>query len=251
MNHGRRRSRPSAVGCAVALAVLFTTVGGVRAAPTALLPTASDHRSVESAITEASAQFNIPPSWIRAVMRVESSDNARALSPKGAMGLMQIMPETWEALRWRYHLGGDPYDVHDNILAGTALLRELYDRFGAGGFLAAYNAGPSRYLAFLTQGQPLKVETQLYLGKLAALLPELQIGQVPFAAGPLSNWRTASLFAPGRLASTSQTWAAVQPETQSIPPSAIAPTRSPSASQASLAPAPAGLFAVLTAPDSP
>ena len=75
-------------------------------------------------------------------MQVESGGNLRALSPKGAIGLMQIMPLTWEALRQRYRLGADPYDAHDNILAGTALLRELYDRFGAGGFLAAYNAGP-------------------------------------------------------------------------------------------------------------
>ena len=251
MTGGRRRRRPSAAVCVVALAVLFTTVGGVRAAPTAPLPAASDDRSVESAITEASARFNIPPSWIRAVMRVESSNNPRALSPKGAMGLMQIMPETWEVLRWRYHLGGDPYDVHDNILGGTALLRELYDRFGGGGFLAAYNAGPSRYLAFLKQGRPLKVETQLYLAKLAALLPELQIGQVPFAAGPLSNWRTASLFAPGGLASASQTWAAARPGNQSNSLSATASNSSPSTPPASLAPTSAGLFAVLSAPGSP
>ena len=61
-------------------------------------------------------------------MNVESAGDVRARSPKGAMGLMQIMPETWAELRSRYGLGNDPYDPHDNILAGTAYLRELRDR---------------------------------------------------------------------------------------------------------------------------
>src|SRR5216683_129537 len=52
----------------------------------------------------------------------------------------------WETqLRLRYRLGRDPRDPHDNILAGAAYLREMHDRFGAAGFLAAYNAGPGRY----------------------------------------------------------------------------------------------------------
>ena len=75
-------------------------------------------------------------------MRVESLGDPLALSPKGAMGLMQIMPDTWSELRSRYGLGADPYDPHDNIIAGAAYLRELHDRYGERGFLAAYNAGP-------------------------------------------------------------------------------------------------------------
>jgi hypothetical protein len=251
MIRGRRRCRPSTAGCAVALATLFITIGEVKAASAAASAAASNSASVASAIAEASARFSVPASWIRAVMRVESGNNARALSPKGAMGLMQIMPASWETLQWRYHLGGDPYDVHDNILGGTALLRELYDRFGASGFLAAYNAGPSRYLAFLTQGQPLKPETQLYLAKLATLLPELQIGHAPLAPAAPPNWRTASLFAPGWQASTSQVWAAARPANQSNSPSAAAPTSAPNASPASLAPGSQGLFAVLSASGSP
>jgi hypothetical protein len=251
MIRGRRRSRPSTAGCTVALAALFITIGDVKAASAAPSAAASDSASAASEIAEASARFSVPASWIRAVMRVESSNNPRALSPKGAMGLMQIMPETWEVLRWRYHLGGDPYDVHDNILGGTALLRELYDRFGASGFLAAYNAGPSRYQAFLTQGQPLKAETQLYLAKLAALLPELQVGDVPFAPAAPPNWRTASLFAPGWQASTSQVWAAARPGNQSNSPPTTAPTSPLNASPASLAPASAGLFSAISAPGSP
>ena len=76
-------------------------------------------------------------------MHVESIGDVRARSPKGAMGLMQIMPETYAALRARYALGANPYDPRDNILAGAAFLRELHDRYGTPGFLAAYNAGPA------------------------------------------------------------------------------------------------------------
>src|SRR3546814_10072998 len=73
--------------------------------------------------------------WIRAVMRVESRGDARAISPKGAIGLMQVMPATWTEMRTRYALGPDPYDPRDNILAGAAYLREMHDRYGSPGFL--------------------------------------------------------------------------------------------------------------------
>src|SRR3546814_5730962 len=77
-------------------------------------------------------------------MRVESRGDVRAVSPKGAMGLMQLMPDTWASLRVRLGLGANPYDPRDNILAGAAYLREMHDRYGSPGFLAAYNAGPGR-----------------------------------------------------------------------------------------------------------
>jgi soluble lytic murein transglycosylase-like protein len=56
-------------------------------------------------------------------MHAESSAKQRARSERGAMGLMQIMPKTWTELRARHGLGADPYDPHDNILAGTAYIR--------------------------------------------------------------------------------------------------------------------------------
>jgi soluble lytic murein transglycosylase-like protein len=102
-------------------------------------------------ITEASRRFGIPESWIRAVMRVESSGRVHAISPKGAIGLMQIVPDTWAGLRQRYRLGRNPRDPRDNILAGTAYLREMHDRYGAAGFLAAYNAGPAAMRSILRQ----------------------------------------------------------------------------------------------------
>jgi soluble lytic murein transglycosylase-like protein len=120
-------------------------------------------------VEEASRRFGVPVRWIRAVIDVESAGDVRARSPKGAMGLMQIMPETWAELRLRYDLGNDPYDPRDNILAGTAYLRELRDRYGSPGFLAAYNAGPSRYEEHLA-GRPLPVEARAYLDKLAPVV---------------------------------------------------------------------------------
>ncbi|KJC40148.1 hypothetical protein UB31_28015 [Bradyrhizobium sp. LTSP849] len=121
-------------------------------------------------ITEASKRFAIPEHWIRSVMRVESAGEVRARSQKGAMGLMQIMPLTWSELRARYDLGADPYAPRDNILAGTAYIRELYQRFGAPGFLAAYNAGPTRYENHLATGRSLPDETQDYVAILAPMI---------------------------------------------------------------------------------
>ena len=88
-------------------------------------------------VEETSRRFGVPVRWIRAVIDAESAGDVRARSPKGAMGLMQIMPETWAELRLRYDLGNNPYGPHDNIIAGIAYLRELRDRYGSPGFLAA------------------------------------------------------------------------------------------------------------------
>src|ERR1700737_4303253 len=68
---------------------------------------------------------------------------------------MQIMPGTWRELRSRCHLGVDPYDPHDNILVGTAYIRELHDHCGVPGFLAAYSAGTGRYERHLATGRAL------------------------------------------------------------------------------------------------
>jgi hypothetical protein len=147
-------------------------------------------------VDEAAQRFAIPATWIHAVMRVESDGNPMAVSPKGAKGLMQIMPETWVDLRARYQLSADPFDPHDNIVAGAAYLRELYDRFGAAGFLAAYNAGPRRFEDYLTGLRPLREETTDYLAKLQMMLPALHIGATTNAVVNVMDWRRAGLFAP-------------------------------------------------------
>jgi membrane-bound lytic murein transglycosylase B len=161
-------------------------------------------------VTEASKRFAVPEHWIRAMMRVESGGKLRARSSKGAMGVMQIMPKTWSDLRARYGLGADPYDLRENILAGAAYIRELHDRYGAPGFLAAYNAGPRRYEDHLATGRPLPDETQSYVAALAPLIGAEQAGRktvavaksLTSARSPLFVERTASNSS-GNLASPS------------------------------------------------
>ena len=110
------------------------------------------------------------------------------------MGLMQIMPETWATLRLRYSLGADPFDPHDNILAGAAYLRELHDRYGSPGFLAAYNAGPARYEDHLATGQPLPAETRAYVALLAPLIGTGAIDDNAMVAIAARSWTEAPLF---------------------------------------------------------
>ena len=145
-------------------------------------------------ITEAAQRFELPATWIRAVLRAESDGDPRALSPKGAIGLMQVMPETWNDLRVRHRLGSDPYDPHDNIIAGTAYIRELFDRYGSPGWIAAYNAGPGRFEASL-RGVPLPAETRAYVANVAPAIDsgETTNGGVIAAADPFS-WTRAPLF---------------------------------------------------------
>lgn len=132
-------------------------------------------------VSEASQQFGIPEQWIYAVIRVESAGRVRAVSTAGAMGLMQLMPGTWARQRARFSLGQDPFDPRDNILAGTSYLREMYDRYGAQGFLAAYNAGPGRYEDWLAGRRSLPLETRRYVVRITPLLQSERI----LAAAPL------------------------------------------------------------------
>ena len=146
------------------------------------------------AVAEAAQRFGIPEAWIRAVMRVESAGDVRAISSAGAMGLMQIMPATWAELRVRHRLGGNPYDPRDNILAGAAYLREMHDRYGSPGFLAAYNAGPGRYEEYLA-GRPLPAETRAYVATLASIVGGGELtGPVTVAAADPLAWTRAPLF---------------------------------------------------------
>lgn len=128
-------------------------------------------------------------------MRIESAGNVRAVSPKGAMGLMQIMPETWAGLRSRHRLGSNAFDSRDNILAGTAYLREMLDRYGSPGFLAAYNAGPGRYEEHLA-GRPLPAETRAYVAKLRPTFGggELIAPATVIAVADPRAWTRAPLF---------------------------------------------------------
>ncbi len=123
-------------------------------------------------VSEASGRFDVPERWIRQVMRQESGGQLYQrgqliTSPAGAMGLMQVMPETYDELRVRYELDEDAYDPHNNVLAGAAYLREMYDIYGSPGFLAAYNAGPKRLDDYLANVRPLPDETRRYVANIA------------------------------------------------------------------------------------
>jgi hypothetical protein len=123
-------------------------------------------------IEEASSRYDVPDVWIRTVMNVESrgqeyQNGQLTTSPVGAMGLMQVMPQTYDELRDQYRLSDDPYDPHDNILAGAAYMREMYDIYGSPGFLAAYNAGPRRLDDYLGNLRPLPDETRRYVAMIA------------------------------------------------------------------------------------
>lgn len=161
--------------------IFFLAVGviaiGVSGVPdpswAASIPAPAGTDPYGAVIAEAVQRFDIPATWIRAVMEAESGGDTGAISSKGARGLMQIMPATWADLRARYGLGSDPFDVHDNILAGAAFLREMHDRYGSPGFLAAYNAGPGRYEDYRDRQRPLPPETRAYV---AGLLPLIGLG---------------------------------------------------------------------------
>jgi len=157
---------------------------------------ASVQQAINTYIAEAARRFGIPQPWIRAVMEVESAGNPRAVSTAGAMGLMQIMPGTWAELRVVNRLGNDPFDPRDNILAGTAYLRKMYDRFGSPGFLAAYNAGPARYQEHLDTGRALPQETRNYLAILAPLIGDgTNVARAVSRPQRTQDWRDAPLFA--------------------------------------------------------
>jgi hypothetical protein len=123
-------------------------------------------------ISAASQRFDVPGSWIRNVMRVESGGNEYmdghlTVSAAGAMGLMQLEPETYREMAAQFGLGSDPFNPYDNIMAGTAYIHQMYVIYGSPGFLAAYNAGPGRLNEYVNDHVPLPQETQTYLAMIA------------------------------------------------------------------------------------
>lgn len=124
------------------------------------------------------AEYELDPTLIRAVIQVESNFNRKAISPKGAQGLMQLMPATV----WRFSVG-DVYDPHENIGAGARYLRQLLDLFRGdlSLALAAYNAGENAVLRY--KGVPPYAETRDYVTKVLSLYRRGQRERQ--AAGPV------------------------------------------------------------------
>src|SRR5665213_3182250 len=130
-------------------------------------------------VTAASHRAGVPVAWINAVMRVESggrtmlTEKQPMVSSKGAIGLMQVLPQTFEEMRAQYRLGGDPFDPKNNIPAGAAYLRWLRGKYGYPAMFAAYNAGPERVDDLLAHGKPLPAETQSYVIRVGAILDKV------------------------------------------------------------------------------
>jgi soluble lytic murein transglycosylase-like protein len=91
-------------------------------------------------------------------------------SRAGAMGLMQLMPETWAELRDKYGLGSNPHDPHDNVFAGTAYLSDLKARYGYPAMFIAYNHGPGNLERHLATNNTLPRETRDYVAAITANL---------------------------------------------------------------------------------
>lgn len=214
--------RRSGVGSVVGLVILLLAPPGAVLAQDAPAGETIANHPHAAPVTEAARRFGIPEGWIWAVMRAESNGDLRTVSPAGAMGLMQIMPATWASLRARYQLGSDPFDARDNILAGAAYLREMYDRYGdVTAMLAAYNAGPGRTDEYLSRGRPLPVATRAYIAKLASITggsddTRLAVAQPP---DPFA-WRHAALF-PAHAGGSSTAATAPSEGAQAVP-SAVA-----------------------------
>jgi hypothetical protein len=127
-------------------------------------------------ITQASQRFHVPKAWIRAVMRQESGgrtmlgENQPMVSRAGAVGLMQVLPATYDEMAADHSLGANPFDDRDNIMAGTAYLRWLHQKYGYPAMFAAYNAGPGRVEDQLANGASLPAETRAYVGGITGTL---------------------------------------------------------------------------------
>jgi soluble lytic murein transglycosylase-like protein len=125
-------------------------------------PRAPDDPEIAGAVAECAERFDLDPALLHAVIDAESGANRLAVSPKGAQGLMQLMPGTADALGV-----SNPFDVRQNIAGGSAYLRQQLDRFGRLDLaLAAYNAGPGAVARY--NGIPPYRETQGYVARVMA-----------------------------------------------------------------------------------
>jgi soluble lytic murein transglycosylase-like protein len=126
--------------------------------------TPSSPKDINAAIEEAAARHNVDPNLVRAVIKVESNFNPNAVSRKGAMGLMQLMPQTARQLNVT-----NPFDPQQNVDAGVRHLKKLMESYGGDVnlTLAAYNAGAGAVAR--SAGVPHFAETQSYVKRITQL----------------------------------------------------------------------------------
>lgn len=154
---------------------------------------APDSGACYAHVPEAARRSGLSDDIVTRVMLAESAGNARIVSPKGAMGCMQIMPATWSHLTGRYNLGAAPYDARMNMIGGAMYLAELAARYGWPGALSAYNAGPGRYQRYVQQSVPLPAETIAYTARLGG---NVAAQTIPVAT---TRWQEARLFMTSRV----------------------------------------------------
>lgn len=125
---------------------------------------ASSPQEIDAAITMAAARHNVDPNLVRAVVKVESNFNPNAVSRKGAMGLMQLMPSTARQLKVK-----NPFDPEQNVDAGVRHLKQLLESYGGDVklTLAAYNAGSGAVAR--SAGVPHYAETRNYVRRITSL----------------------------------------------------------------------------------
>jgi len=121
-------------------------------------------QDVDAAIEQAAARHNVDPNLVRSVIKVESNFNPNAVSRKGAMGLMQLMPSTARSL----HVS-NPFDPQQNVDAGVRHLKKLLESYGGNIrlSLAAYNAGAGAVAR--SAGVPHYSETQNYVRRITEI----------------------------------------------------------------------------------
>jgi soluble lytic murein transglycosylase-like protein len=127
-------------------------------------------------IADAAQRYGVPAAWIRAVMHVESGgrtvqeEDQPITSPAGAVGIMQMMPATYDQMRKQHGLGADPFNPRDSIYASAAYLHWLHGRYGYPNMFAAYNGGPGTLEAYLRGDRALPKETRNYLASVTELV---------------------------------------------------------------------------------